>query len=493
MRRPFALISLLALGWLLLLPTAAFAAAETASADASNEATTQIVTFSEHEHVWDVAVSPDGEQLCYYVSYPVVNVWDVIVYYLPELFLLPASILFLFLISRFYRAIRNRHRAGEPCCKRCGYQLTGVTNEACPECGTTLTGKTIIVPKPLNAANVTKWLLLIALPPFIAVSILKGDPPREGVMNDWFDWHSQTVAEFGEAQKWEVVHERTLVRFEVRVTSTATLDQVEQIIGRSNPHSVEFAVQRLPHDLAMGGDGRIFVWHVLELQHPAINVLDPSQPASEQRADLNGLPNLDNPTPAVVTPIDVVYVDGFNNLAGFEIDSLDRVAPNCDVIRQNRAPTNPDEPPYTQVWDVEDGRRRLHVFGDRYFDSTALVVGKDGRFLYAAMGEGVLEKWDLEAHDLVGEIGRREGELFFQIARSPDGGTLYVAASKDTGLREDIEVHTFDLAGGEWRDTFDAGGIVTPYRFIATGDGRRLVVFGKDANDQWRIVVITLP
>lgn len=59
---------------------------------------------------------------------------------IPVLAIIAAGLITLLLIA----GARGRYVGGEPRCRRCGYQLTGLQSERCPECGLTLDQRNIV-------------------------------------------------------------------------------------------------------------------------------------------------------------------------------------------------------------------------------------------------------------------------------------------------------------------------------------------------------------
>ena len=85
--------------------------------------------------VMDVAYSPDGNTV-YAVTRPDgVSVWEVTVYYWPELLGVVLAITILLFALLVLRVHRRPRRMGLAYCRKCNYCLSSVSSDRCPECG----------------------------------------------------------------------------------------------------------------------------------------------------------------------------------------------------------------------------------------------------------------------------------------------------------------------------------------------------------------------
>lgn len=110
-----------------------------------------------------LAYARDGKTIYVCVTNRAINIWELGVYYWPELlggvvaFVVFASVLAMIRVRRRERLI------GEPYCRRCNYCLHGCDAARCPECGRS-THK-IIMGRPM-------WRRLLPIHTVIAVAIL---------------------------------------------------------------------------------------------------------------------------------------------------------------------------------------------------------------------------------------------------------------------------------------------------------------------------------
>ena len=104
---------------------------------------------------------------------PITNVWAVPAYFGRELIAAPAVLIGLLVARRMVRLMRRRWTIGEPHCRRCGYCLSKLTSDRCPECGTGLTAGTSVIARPVGrrvALGVTVAALLLLTYPAMYIA-----------------------------------------------------------------------------------------------------------------------------------------------------------------------------------------------------------------------------------------------------------------------------------------------------------------------------------
>ncbi len=143
-------------------------------------------------------VSRDGRAMAHWQQEPVVAIWPALIeawpYWLGAIAGLWLLIATLLMILRY----RRPRAVGEPHCRRCNYQLTGLRSESCPECGAALTERTIVIGKRVRRRLIRNSFIGAVLLSLGYTAMLLGGVPRQGVVSAWFDWHSATVARWAE-------------------------------------------------------------------------------------------------------------------------------------------------------------------------------------------------------------------------------------------------------------------------------------------------------
>ncbi len=81
---------------------------------------------------------------------PMTNLWAAPAYFCRELIAVAAAAAAVPLARRALRLSRRRGIVGQPQCRRCGYCLSKLTSDRCPECGTRLTDRTRGVARPVG-------------------------------------------------------------------------------------------------------------------------------------------------------------------------------------------------------------------------------------------------------------------------------------------------------------------------------------------------------
>ncbi|MCH7572851.1 MAG: hypothetical protein IH891_08050, partial [Planctomycetes bacterium] len=82
--------------------------------------------------------SSDGRQFYTRLKTPAINIWSVLVYYIPEVLL---SVLGLILLVSGLLHLYSHRKGGVLHCRKCWYQLINLTCDRCPECGVELSEK----------------------------------------------------------------------------------------------------------------------------------------------------------------------------------------------------------------------------------------------------------------------------------------------------------------------------------------------------------------
>ena len=104
---------------------------------------------------------------------PMTNLWALPAYFGRELIAIPAAMIGLLVARRTLRLMQRRWIIGQPHCRRCGYCLSHLTSDRCPECGTHVTARTSIIARPVGrrvALGLTVALLLFLAYPAMHIA-----------------------------------------------------------------------------------------------------------------------------------------------------------------------------------------------------------------------------------------------------------------------------------------------------------------------------------
>jgi hypothetical protein len=164
--------------------------------------------------ILDLEIAPDGEHLWAHLLAGRINVWAAFIQYWPEYI---AILLGLVLLIAALRLARRRYVLGEPHCRRCGYPLTNHPGDQCPECGTILSRRGIVIGRSRARRFVVLGALAIALAG--AWSIGREYAPRTGGIAAWRPWLSAGLHHWA----WRHRHQ-WLLDHEVKLVSTVELD-----------------------------------------------------------------------------------------------------------------------------------------------------------------------------------------------------------------------------------------------------------------------------
>jgi len=143
-----------------------------------------ILRANDREVFHDAVLSPDGKVFYLVRTEAAVNLWALLVYEWPWVLtaiLVGAGV---WLVRRFVRQFGVRGEVGQPMCRGCRYQLTGVVSDHCPECGMVLTAENRIVGLSFRSVGLrfaVQWLAIV-----LAVVLLHTIRlPRSGWVSTW--------------------------------------------------------------------------------------------------------------------------------------------------------------------------------------------------------------------------------------------------------------------------------------------------------------------
>ena len=151
--------------------------------------------FPGSPYVQSAAFSRDGNTLFVHVNADAINVWELLVYYWPEILGAGTAATALVCSLILWRILRRRRFVGEPHCRRCNYCLKGLSSDRCPECGTP-------VERPVIGRPMWRRTLPFALP-LALVLIAYGSlwalrTPRSGSASMWLHWWSYDLHDWAQ-------------------------------------------------------------------------------------------------------------------------------------------------------------------------------------------------------------------------------------------------------------------------------------------------------
>lgn len=159
--------------------------AMTAAAPADDPGPIHRLRLPGNPSIFSAAFSPDGETLYAVGQAQAINLWEILVYYWPEIggtIVAVTVLLFLFVLRR---VLRTPRLPGEPHCRRCNYCLKGAASDRCPECFTPTR-------RPRLGRTTRRRILPIAIPAVIALL---------GYAGAWVCWLPR-LGWVGESCKW---------------------------------------------------------------------------------------------------------------------------------------------------------------------------------------------------------------------------------------------------------------------------------------------------
>jgi hypothetical protein len=136
------------------------------------------------------AFSSDGERLFVQVDNFAVNVWEVFVYYWPEVLggLLGLTVLVCVLCLR--RVSRTKRIPGEPHCRNCNYCLKYLESDRCPECGRI--ARRPVIGRP-QWVRVSPWIAVLVVASILYSGLWVLGAPRSNRASNWLEWWSPSL------------------------------------------------------------------------------------------------------------------------------------------------------------------------------------------------------------------------------------------------------------------------------------------------------------
>lgn len=137
--------------------------------------------------ITSAAFSPDGSSLYILAPDHAINVWEILVFYWPEIGAVVALFVAVFALLVLRRVLRTPRLPNEPHCRRCNYCLKSAESQRCPECGANAnrpvigrTARRRLVPV---SVLLTLAFIAYAVPWITALG-------RKGPAAEWLHWWS---------------------------------------------------------------------------------------------------------------------------------------------------------------------------------------------------------------------------------------------------------------------------------------------------------------
>ena len=151
------------------------------------------VLLEKIDSVQSVVLSPDGQTAYVTIEQSAVRLWPVFVHYWPEWGGLVAAMILLVLFGRLVRIMKRRRAIGEPHCRYCNYQLTGLSGDQCPECGKVTVRRGPAVGRPIKRRVVALAAAMVLVGGGY-LGLRFAGMPRDGRASTWFDGWSTWAA-----------------------------------------------------------------------------------------------------------------------------------------------------------------------------------------------------------------------------------------------------------------------------------------------------------
>jgi hypothetical protein len=211
------------------------------------------IVAKQNQEIQAFAYSHDGKSIYLPINDKAINLWEVSVYYWPEVLGALVGLLTLACLLRIVRICRARRLVGEPYCRKCNYCLRGTTSERCPECGQPST-RVVIGRSMKRRLMPTMMVAVMFLGSYGFLWAAK--TPRTGLMSNYLNWWSCDLCSWATSrnQIWLQNHTQRVTRVveigadagqETRTVFTAAgrLDDAIRPSFCASPKSSHVAIQ----------------------------------------------------------------------------------------------------------------------------------------------------------------------------------------------------------------------------------------------------------
>jgi len=458
----------------------------------------RVIHLAGLDEATDAMIAPDG--LTAYVVAPryELDLWALLVnHWMPlgGLLLLAALAWIALRIRHHWR--RRTFAHGEPHCGACGYQLTGVTSAACPECGAAVhdhrvTGRSVRRP----IVRLVRLAVLLIVGYVVSLVLVWG-------LQDAMRWRSATLMRWSTSAP-ELIEEYLWryagVSTELHAVSLDT-SRIQRLAALPDVHAEQgWLASDGVRCFLRGSHGSLFVGPVHQLA----------------AGDDYGSPWWVQSGPASVSH----FFNSYDEQTIYAFDSngrLRRVTPAGGYARAGSPgvtfeqffPNVLSQSTQDMPWFFfADEHRLLGVHGNslRFWrDDGSLISsittdsGHDVAWGALARPQphrlyigtrpgsramsGPIELWNLEQGELIERITPRGGHTPMLFEVSPAGRYLYVM--RDGPIAIDVR----DETTGQWIATLNAPGCAWLWTLNLSADGSRLVALGADAQMNPRLLV----
>lgn len=156
---------------------------------------------------WTIFPNSDSVEIRAEMIQPTVNLWSFGVWYWPEALAVVLALLVL-MTGRWWWFAR---RGKDPRCRKCGYDLTNLKSESCPECGTVLTSRNRVT------GFRSRWRMAVAFAALLIISgtwwFGEGRLPRHGWISEKVQWHWAVHRDSIDWPDWYVLHGSEYVEY----------------------------------------------------------------------------------------------------------------------------------------------------------------------------------------------------------------------------------------------------------------------------------------
>jgi len=148
------------------------------------------LTFPGNPYIGSAAFSADGETIFVHLTDQAINIWEILVYYGPELLGALTALTTLVCLFALWRIIRRKRLVGEPHCRKCNYCLHGCESERCPECGWVI--RRPVIGRPMWR-RIFPWTAPLALVVVVYGALWALRLPRSSWVNNCVNWWSHDL------------------------------------------------------------------------------------------------------------------------------------------------------------------------------------------------------------------------------------------------------------------------------------------------------------
>ncbi|MEO0515090.1 MAG: hypothetical protein AAF086_07330 [Planctomycetota bacterium] len=459
-------------------------------------------------HYDRMAFRSDGQTVYRVEAIQAINVWEVLVYFWPEILGTIAGLSLLLGVGFWFRRRRvGNHPVGTPYCRKCRYSLQGSAAADCPECGADRKRYQRVYRRlPKRWA----WMIygLLALPMVGYGGLHVQEVSRLSAAGDWLEWDSEWLFTLDvgplDAKEWiwQDRTPRTVTHYAVVEFDVASPYPRLRTLINTGRQSVSIGYDAVSDQFAVLCDRDMHLWDCASRQWIG-HLTRPGEPDRRSYHHLKWWPGPQGEQRLMTFDGDRHYWIWDFSTGHVERTHFEGIEPL--YYRDGLRPIGHGPIYEDSDWIIPEGHSAFEATGYRYWgynrdtdrawtfstlSKSWRAYSSDGRQLYLgdnlATGRGQIQAWDFLAGEKTWEIDLPAGVRIYNSMRVAleDRWLLVHVYGRDVGWAGDLrQVWALDVESRRWVAVFEIEGLKHSPTFWVTPDLQTLVAHPRMGSD----------